>query len=277
MRIRLLHRTSYIYDTPAGAVIQVLRRTPRNTESQHVRHWRLDLDHDVQMLTSEDAFGNIVHSLSYTRPLDDLSITVQGEVETREAHGVVRGTMERFPAGLYLRETPLIQSDAILRKFAHDKAGKGQPLDKLHKLLDTLHEEMEVDSKLSDVGLPAAKAFAAGRGMPKDIAHVFIAAAHSLDIPARFVSGYFLTGQAEGAWRVAAHTWAEGYAPEIGWIGFDPTQGASPSEAHIRVSMGLDYLSAAPLRGTAQGDAEERLDVTVLADHADHPGYQQQQ
>ena len=277
MRIRLLHRTSYIYDEPTGAVIQVLRRTPRNTESQHVRHWRLDFDHDVQVLATEDAFGNTVHSLSYTRPLDDLSVTVQGEIETRESHGVVRGALERFPPGLYLRETPLTQSDAALRKFARDKAGKGKSLKKLHQILVALQEEFEVDPKLTDIALPGAKAFAAGRGMPKDLAHVFIAAAHSLEIPARFIAGYFLTGQDEGAWRAAAHAWAEGYVPDVGWIGFDPTQGASPSQSHIRVSMALDCLGAAPLRGTAQGDVEERLEVTVLADHADHPGHQHQQ
>ena len=274
MRIRLQHRTAYIYDDPAGAVIQVFRRTPRNYDGQHVRHWRVDIDQDVQMQTIEDAFGNIVNSLSFTRPLDDLSITVQGEVETREIHGVVRGAIERFPAGLYLRETHLTQPDGALRKFARDSAGAGEPLERLHKLLAALHTDMECDPKAPE--LPATKALAAERGTANDMAQVFITAARSLDIPARFIAGYLLHGEAN-KYSASVHAWAEAFVPSIGWIGFDPVEGISPSESHVRVSMALDHLGAAPLRGTAQGHLEERLEVTVLAEHADHTGFRQQQ
>jgi len=280
MRIRLQHRAVFIYDHPAASIIQVLRLTPRNTQAQHVRHWRLDLDQDVQMLSNEDAFGNIVNSLSFMRPVDDLAITVQGEIETHDTHGIVRGAIERFPAGLFLRETALTQPVPAIRKFAQDKAGKGETLERLHKLVAAVYEEMEVDPKPTGAVLTATMAFSGARGTPKDLAHVFIAAARSLDVPARYVAGYLLAGQGEeesGGWRAAAHAWAEAYVEDIGWIGFDPAIGASPGASHIRVSMALDYLGAAPLRGTYQGGIEERLDVTVLAAHADHPARQHQQ
>jgi transglutaminase-like putative cysteine protease len=276
MRIRLQHRTAYIYDRPAASIIQVLRLTPRNTEGQHVRHWRIDLDQDVQMLQNEDAFGNVVNTLSFSRPLDDLCVAVKGEIETRDTHGVVRGAIERFQPGVFLRETPQTQPVTAIRKFARDTGGTGDTLDKLHKILDTLHAEMEWDPQDTDIALTAGAAFAAGRGTPKDIAHVFIAAARSLDVPARYAAGYLLNGHAEGGWRGSVHAWAEAYVEDIGWIGFDPAVGMSPAESHIRVSMALDCLGAAPVRSTYQGSAEERLEVTVLADHADHPGYQHQ-
>jgi transglutaminase-like putative cysteine protease len=236
MRIRLQHRTAYIYEDPAGAVIQVFRRTPRNYDGQHVRHWRIDLDHDVQMQTTEDAFGNVVNSLSFTRPLDDFSITVQGEVETREIHGVVRGAIERFPAGLYLRETHLTQPDSAIRKFARDSAGTGEQLAQLHNLLAAVHTDMECDPKAAE--LPATKCLAAQRGTANDMAQVFITAARSLDIPARFVAGYLLRGE-DSKYGASVHAWAEAFVPSIGWIGFDPVEGGSPSESHVRVSMAL--------------------------------------
>lgn len=226
------------------------------------------------MLPAEDAFGNIVHNLSYTRPLDDLSMTIQGEVETRELHGVVRGGLERFPAGLYLRETPLTQSDSALRNFAEGLGGAGV-LGRLHKLMAALHADMEVEPK--PVNLPAPTIFAAKRGASADVAHVFIAAARSLGIPARFIAGYALVAPEHGVWRATQRCWAEACVDGTGWIGFDPVEGISPSEAHIRVNMALDHLGAAPLRTTVQGSVEERLDVTVLADHADHAGFRQQQ
>ena len=57
--------------------------------------------------------------------------------------------------------------------------------------------------------------------------------------------------------------WAEAYVDKLGWVGFDPTNGISPTEAHVRVAVSLDYLGAAPVRGTRYGGGSEALDVSV--------------
>ena len=49
----------------------------------------------------------------------------------------------------------------------------------------------------------------------------------------------------------------------LGWVGFDPANGICPTEAHVRVSVGLDYLGAAPVRGARQGGSEERMSVAI--------------
>ena len=48
----------------------------------------------------------------------------------------------------------------------------------------------------------------------------------------------------------AGHAWAEAYVDDLGWVGFDPTNGICTTDAHVRVAIGLDYLGAAPVRGT---------------------------
>lgn len=272
MRIRIQHRTSYIYDQPASFIIQVLRLTPRNHEGQRVRNWRIDVDQDVRLQKGEDAFGNIVHNLSLVRPLRDLTVSVEGHVETHETHGVVQGTVERFPPGLYLRETQLTQPDKDIRAFARDSAGHGDTLTRLHNLLAAIHRTMAFDTARTDATTPAAAAFALKKGVCQDLSHVFIAAARCLEIPARYIGGYMLRIDGE-IHQGAGHAWAEAFVPDVGWIGFDPANGISPSEAHVRVSMGLDYLGAAPVRGARLGGAEERMEVRVTVDHA---GSQQQ-
>ena len=79
--------------------------------------------------------------------------------------------------------------------------------------------------------------------------HIFIAAARSLGIPARYVCGYFIAhdGVVE---QEAGHAWAEAYVDGLGWVAFDPTNGICATDAHVRVAVGLDYLGAAPVRGT---------------------------
>ena len=126
MRIRISHATTYRYDTPPTGVTQMLRLTPRNHDGQYVVDWRIDLSEDCLLHQHEDAFGNITHSFTAEGPFNELSVAVEGEVETQDTHGVVRGAVERFPPGLFLRETALTQPDAAIVDFADSaRAGAG--------------------------------------------------------------------------------------------------------------------------------------------------------
>jgi transglutaminase-like putative cysteine protease len=66
----------------------------------------------------------------------------------------------------------------------------------------------------------------------------------------------------------AGHAWAEAYVENLGWVGFDAANGISTTDAHVRVAMGLDYLGAAPVRGTRFGGGGETLTVAVHVDQA---------
>jgi transglutaminase-like putative cysteine protease len=269
MRIHISHLTSYLYETPATGVIQTLRLTPRNHDGQYVARWRIDVSTDCRLDQHQDAFGNVTHAFTADGPLRELTVTVEGEVETRDTQGVVRGAVERFPPSLYLRETALTSPDAGIASFAEDshrRAGDS-PLNVLHVMLERLHNDMSYDTVPTQVSTPAAEAFALKRGVCQDLTHVFIAAARSLEIPARYVGGYF--HRDDGVIdQEAGHAWAEAFVPELGWVAFDAANGLCATDAHVRVAVGLDYLSAAPLRGTRYGGAGEVLSVKIRVDQA---------
>lgn len=267
MRIRIKHRTAYAYDRPVHSIIELLRMTPRDHEGQRVRRWRIDLDHDGRLVETEDAFGNAVHILSLHRPLDSLAITVDGEVETDDTAGVISGAIERFPPGLYLRETDLTRGDKAIKAFAADVMGGDRGLDGLHRLLLAVKQEMRFEPGPTDASTTAAEAFSGRHGVCQDLSHVFIAAARSQSIPARYVGGYLLRDDGRAA-QTAGHAWTEAHVPDLGWVGFDPANGICPTAAHVRVAIGLDYLGAAPVRGSRAGGSEERLEVNVVVDHA---------
>jgi transglutaminase-like putative cysteine protease len=263
MRIKIAQETVYRYETPAKSVIQTLRLTPRSHDGQHVIGWRLDVDQDVKLTTVEDAFGNIGHVFSAVGPIDTLRVSVEGEVETHDRAGVLRGTVERFPASLYLRETPLARADDALKAFARRAAGgEANPLSSCHALLEAVHEAVAYESDPAVVATSAAEAFRAGRGVAQDLAHVFISAARELGIPARYVSGH-VRGPDEVTRRGAGHAWAEAHIERLGWVGFDPAEKICPTDAHVRVAIGLDYLGAAPVRGARYGGTGESLDVRI--------------
>jgi transglutaminase-like putative cysteine protease len=271
MRLRIAHSSVYRYDPPTAGVIQVLRLTPRNHDGQYIQRWHIDVVPDARLAAHEDAFGNITHVFTADGPLEELRVEVDGEVELQNTDGVVRGTVESFPPTLFLRDTALTQADTAIRDFAQkirDTSGGGV-LAELHGLLDGLFEDCSGDVATlpapgtSPAPANAAEAFAGKRGAPKDLAHVFIGAARTLGIPARFVRGYFRRPEESAD---TSHAWAEAYVPDLGWVGFDPSNGRCPTEGHVRVAIGLDSLGAAAVRGTRLGAGAETLAVAIKVD-----------
>jgi transglutaminase-like putative cysteine protease len=265
MRLRITHQTTYRYETSANRAIQTLRLTPRGHDGQFVVNWRIDVDCDCRLAPASDAFGNTMHSFTVEGPLDGLVITAQGEIETQDTHGIIRGQVERFPPVVFLRDTGLTTADPAIRAFAEDIAAKAGPdqLTILHALMTGIKDRLEFDVDGTDSGTSAAQAFALGHGVCQDFAHIFVAAARHLDVPARYVGGYlYRHDKLEG--QDAGHAWAEALVDNVGWVGFDPANGVCPTDSHLRVAVGLDYLGAAPVRGTRYGGSGETLSVTVL-------------
>jgi transglutaminase-like putative cysteine protease len=268
MRIRVAHQTVYRYDPPAKAIIQSLRLTPRSHDGQRVSRWRIDLaDADGRLRPFEDSFGNLCHTLSVTGPVDTITVLVEGEVETLDTSGVVRGTVERFPEEVYLRVTDLTQPDDAIQTFAEEAtAGTGDRLAALHRLMHAVHQTVTYDPEPTQSSTTAIESFTLKKGVCQDLAHIFIAGARHLGIPARYVGGYL--------WREdgvedqhAGHAWAEAFVPDLGWVGFDPANAICPAGAHLRVAMALDYLGAAPVRGSRYGGGAEAMVVSVRVDN----------
>ena len=307
MRICVAHETVYRYDAPCTGVIQTLRLTPRNHAGQYVVNWRIDVSADYRLEPVEDAFGNILHAISIAGPLSELRLVVDGEVEIQDTAGVVRGAVERFPPGLFLRETALTLADEALLAYAAQfpRPTAAAALSTLHSLLARIHQDFAVDAGTADdpsaaLTAPwstpsAADAFRAGHGQSRDLAHIFIAITRALGVPARFVAGYISRGN--GAPAMAAgqvsnpasdhdngyatdHTaihvvdettgdcWAEVHIPDLGWVGFDPAHGVCATGQHVRVAIGLDYLGAAPVRGAHYGGVREDVAVRLQVTQA---------
>lgn len=267
MRIRISHDTTYSYAAPVKSAIQILRLTPRNHEGQFVARWNVGIDGEARIVRREDWYGNITHALNVDGPVVEIGLRVTGEVETEDQAGLVRGTVERFPPAFFLRQTKLTAADAALADFAASAAaGPANPLDKLHALMHALHDLVTFDANATDVVTTAAEAFHAGHGVCQDFSHIFCAAARSVGIPARYVSGYLMRpGMAE---QEASHAWSEAYVQDLGWVSFDAANAICATDLYVRIAIGLDYLEAAPIRGSYYGAAEERMEVKLIIDSA---------
>ena len=271
MRLHVLHRTVYRYSAPIHYAIQTLRLQPRPYEGLNVIEWRVEGDGRRPLPSFIDGLGNVVHCHTVDRPHTEASITVEGEVETRRDDGVVLGTHEPLPPVFFLRTTPLTLANDAVKELA-ESAGGATPLDRAHAIMHAVRDRVRYRPGTTDTLTAAAEALAQGEGVCQDHAHLFIAAARAGGIPARYIGGYLWTGGNEAEYD-AGHAWAEAHVPDLGWVGFDAANRVCPTENYIRVSVGLDYWAAAPVRGLRRGAAEESLDVKVKVRH---PGADQQ-
>jgi transglutaminase-like putative cysteine protease len=101
-----------------------------------------------------------------------------------------------------------------------------------------------------------------------------IALVRHVGIPCRYVSGY-LYHSAENGDRSrsdATHAWVEAFLPQVGWVGFDPTNNLLAQNRYIRTSLGRDYADVPPTRGTYRGSKESQLYVAVkVSKYVDMP------
>jgi transglutaminase-like putative cysteine protease len=265
MRLSVDHRTVYRFSAPQTRLVQMLRMTPQNHHDQTVAAWRIDVDCDVKMRDARDGFGNATTMLYIEGPIDEIAITVSGEVLTSNSNGVLHGTAEVFPAPLFERATELTLPDGAIAAFADDVAGQAGMLSKLHRLNEALHDRLTLDLARPEPGLTAATAFTDGHATARDLAQIFLVAARHLGAPARYVSGYRLT---EAAGPSTPHGWAEAHIADIGWIAFDPSTGRCPEDEYVRVAVALDSNGTAAVAGSRLGEGREALDVDITVSEA---------
>lgn len=260
MLVSITHITRYTLAEPASYSIQCLRLTPPSFDAQQVTSWTIEMPQIENAVRFRDCYGNIAHLVPLPEPHTQIEIAARGVVETRDRAGVARGLVDIAPHRVYLRDTPRTMADDAIRELA-EETSSSDAIERMHKLMEAVHKRVEYVIGATHAHTNAADALKDGRGVCQDHAHIFIAAARTMGIPARYVNGYFLTESDEPA--EAHHAWAEVWIEGIGWIGFDPANDICPTDHYVRLACGLDAVAAAPIRGTRRGGSEEVLDVVV--------------
>ena len=276
MHLRIESATTYSYDRPPRRSTQYLRLTPQSGPGQTVGDWQISAPGALTAWT--DMFGNCCHTLSVERPGPALEIRVAGTVQTRDTAGVQTPTpADALPEAVYLRNTGYARADAALAAWTEERraACAADRLDGLHTLMTAIHAEVAYDEAATTVLTTASEAFANRRGVCQDHAHILIAAARSLGIPARYVSGYLWTGAANevsgGETFSASHAWAECRVEGLGWVSFDAANGVCAGDAYVQVAVGFDYATACPVRGVRTGGGTEHMANEIRLFRQDDP------
>lgn len=265
MRIKITHETRYHFEVSPNRLVQRLHLKPTDFSSQKTLSWKITAPGIEGGLEYVDGFGNWVHLLTADITSLEAAIIAEGEIETQDTAGVVRGLNAQVPDNVLLRQTPSTMPDEAMLKAITPWRGRKNALETGHGLMALIHEKIAYEVGTSDAKTTAAQSFAAGSGVCQDHAQVMIGMARALKIPARYVTGYLVTGV--GASAAAAHAWAELMVPDLGWVGFDAANNQCPTEHYVRLASGLDAGAIAPIKGSRRGGiGSEHLTVAVRAE-----------
>lgn len=260
MYLKIKHTTRYRYGGPVAYGLQQLRKTPKSTHNQRVVSWDTTIKGGKKEVSFEDHHNNTVELLSFERDAEELVVTSEGEIEISESHGIVGPHLGPAPLWLYEHRTHRTNPGPGVAALLRDLNGD-TPLQRLHSLLARIGDSVEYQLGTSNADGTAEEAISEGKGVCQDHTHIFTACAREMGLPARYVSGYLkIDGRTE---QDAMHAWAEVYVKDLGWVGFDASNGISPDARYVRVATGLDYADAAPVTGTRIGGLGEVLTVDI--------------
>ncbi len=258
MKIAIEHNTAWHDESGARSVTQLLRLTPRDSARQRVLAWDLALP--CQATRGTDPYGNVQHVLTLDAPRQDVTLTARGVVE-------IDPNAEEGDDGLnpllFLRTSGLTQADGAIGDLADNFRMPHLSRDALRALMMTVSSEVKLEAGTFS-GRTAAEALARHAGTCHDQAHVFLACARLLGVPARYVSGYVHGIEAN---RVTSHGWTEAYVHGR-WHTFDVAYRLDRATTHLKLAIGMDYLDACPVRGVRFGRARERLSAHTLIEQA---------
>ena len=284
--LQVCHETRYDYDTPVEVAHHSAWLRPRDTELQQVQRWTLQIDPepDTAVQASRDAFGNWRHGFSHSRVHDTLTVTSRFQVRLapppvldadhsppwEEAVQALRyrAGVTQPDAVEFVLPSHFAGQDPRLTDYARDLFTPGRPLlQGALALMRRVHARTAYKPHSTDVATNALQVLEKGQGVCQDFAHLMIGALRSLNLAARYVSGYLLTQPPPGQPRLvgadASHAWVAVWCPLHGWVALDPTNDVPVGQDHVTLAWGRDYGDVAPLRGVIRGGGRHTLTVGV--------------
>ena len=264
MKLEIVHSTRYHYSGAIAETVMEVRLRPMDGAGQRCIEFALELSSGIKPRTYTDGYGNNVHYFNLVRPHTSLSILSRSVVETGLRVDADPG--DELVHDFLRFRSPVNDVEGV-RELARthpvaDPASSESVEQALDELTRSICRDFAYDRTATNVYSAVDDVLALRAGVCQDFAHLFIAVARAMGVPARYVSGYIHIPTEKGS-AVASHAWAEAWVPGKGWLGYDATRPVRVTENHVRLAVGRDYSDAAPTRGVYVGSASGTMRVTV--------------
>jgi transglutaminase-like putative cysteine protease len=282
MKLRVFHRTRFLYAAPVRESFNEARLQPLVTARQACHSFELKISPRAQVQSFPDFYRNTVHQFEVTQPHTELVIEAASVVTTSDAPelpvdaatgklGLMTPQAQAERCYDYLQPSTYVDVNADLTRLAREvTAGETDAWHAAQLILAYVHREFQYQPATTNSHTHMREVLQSRAGVCQDFSHVMLGLCRSLQLPARYVSGYLFNGPADqlkGA--QASHAWVEVFLPGLGWLGLDPTNNQIVAGKHVKVAIGRDYADVPPVKGTYRGTGKRTLSVEVLVSRMD--------
>ncbi|CAA0111516.1 putative protein [Halioglobus japonicus] len=274
---KIIHHTYYNFSDPVTLGTHELLLRPREDHTQRIQSFNLRVRPDATIKWHRDVEGNSVAVASF-KPSRTQQLAIESEVIVQQYNEdpldfIVADYALNYPFNYQAEDavllTPYLQPEEHgagreLRAWVSSFWQESETV-QTYALLQRMAQHINATCEYrvrEEPGVQTAKqTLQGGTGSCRDFAYLFMQAAQSLGLAARFVSGYLHAPYVTGIG--STHAWAEIYLPGAGWLGFDPTIGDIVGADHFPVAVAHLPESVPPVSGTFRGAAQSTLDVGV--------------
>ena len=285
MRYSIVHTTNYKYQEKVNLCHNIVILSPRNSNSQICHSFNIAISPVPEIFDEyEDFFGNRNCYFEIEQEHESLTVTATSIVEkiysqynqnnyswqswesVRDAINGSKGKMADIKQ--FSCVTEITATNRSVLQYAEQSFTNNRPLyEAVRDLMQRIYHDFKYTTGFTTISTPLSLVMEERKGVCQDFAHLAIACLRAMQLPARYVSGYIETSQADEKEKLAgadaSHAWFSVYIPEMGWVDFDPTNNHLPGEHHICIGWGRDYFDIAPLRGVILSGRPHDLSVLV--------------
>ncbi|HEY0293251.1 MAG TPA: transglutaminase family protein [Hansschlegelia sp.] len=276
---------SYHYPQDVKDARHILRVRPRAERGQRLMSARVTISPDPTETGREhDFFGNAIDHVLILPSHDALRVTMRAHVEVArprpdlgltptvaEVRAAAKADRESGGGGPmhFLGDSRVVRVSEPLSSYAAETALDDMPAgEAMLALSRRIKADFDYAPGKTTVDTPLEDAFTRREGVCQDFAHIMIAALRGIGLPAAYVSGFLRTIPPPGKPRLAGadamHAWVDVWlGPDIGWMGFDPTNAMLALDDHVVVAVGRDYGDVAPIDGVMITAGPQKTKHTV--------------
>jgi len=275
-RLRILHKSGFDYAGPVSSSYNEARMWPRNEARQAVLDARVEVWPPARTYRYEDYWGTVVTAFDVHAKHEALTVTATSTVETLPAGDLVGDgaswedmavpeSVDRwYELLLPTKRTTL--NDELAAIVADIRAAHATPHAAALGVCEFVRGEVTYQTGATGVQSDALHAWEQRKGVCQDISHLTVGMLRSMDLPARYVSGYLHPKLSAGIGESVvgqSHAWVEWWVGR--WTAFDPTNGVPVGERHVVVGRGREYGDVPPLKGVYAGPKStgQGVEVTI--------------
>ncbi len=277
---KIHHVTRYDYDRPVKESINEIRIYPYHCAEQEMLQHELVITGHPDILTFNDYWHNKT-GIFNVMPLHKEMVI--------ESKLVVRTTLPtqlriNFQAG-WDDLADEVQADMLLVELSTpDNINAQEQIQEITSLMvqggrsvpaavefcnEYIYKYFKYIKGITNIETTVDEILAHKSGVCQDFAHLMLQVLRTVNIPARYVSGYICPNKNGMRGEGATHAWVEAWIPGYGWAGIDPTNNVWVTNNHIKLAVGRHFNDCSPIKGAFKGPARQRLSVYVSVGYED--------